>query len=820
MTWAIREKIGAGFGLALVILVVISVVSYHSTTRLVDTARWVAHSREVLETLQTVLARLAEAETGARGFIITGEERYLDPYHAALAPIDRELAELRRLTAENPTQQQRLDDLESLIAGRMALMHGTIELRQRGGFEAARQLVLMDKSKVVMDAIRNEIGAAETEERALLRQRDEEANQSARQTTLTIAIGSLLAFALVAVAAVIINRDITARRCIEEALRKSEDRYHTLAKNFPNGAVLSFDRDLRYTVADGAGLATLGLSKEALEGKTIWEALPPHTCAIIEPHYRATLAGEARVYEVPYANHVLLVHALPLKNESAEIVGGMVMSQDITQRKEVERLKDEFISTVSHELRTPLASLRGFAELMLEREFPPEKRQRFVSIIHSETVRLTNLINDFLDLQRIESGRQVYHFERAELIDLLRESIALYGQTDGKHPLRLEVLDTLPPIQADKDRIRQVLSNILSNAIKYSPDGGEVAVGARQQGAYVEVWVTDQGVGIPHEAIPQLFSKFFRVDNSQTRNIGGTGLGLTLVKEVVEAHQGRVWVDSELGRGSTFFFSLPTVEQALPAVAVPDVVRDGATDILLVEDDPVFARLLSERFAGTGLSVATTSYAEQALELARLASPRLLLVDIHLAGEMDGWDLLVALKSDSVLQAIPSILITTSEEANLRGLALAGADYLPRPVSTEGLMRAIRRQLPSLSGKRVLVADDDGAFRRQVVELLVVEPDIQVVEAANGREVLKHVAKRMPDLLLLDLLMPGMDGFEVLRRLRADKRAMNLPVLVVTGKDLLPDEKAHIKRKMASLVSKREASLDHFARIVGRVLGS
>jgi CheY-like chemotaxis protein len=514
------------------------------------------------------------------------------------------------------------------------------------------------------------------------------------------------------------------------------------------------------------------------------------------------------------------LHTLPIKNEHGEIFAGMAMTQDITALKEVERLKDEMISTVGHELRTPLTSLRGFAELMLEHEFPPDKRQRFLSIIHGETVRLTNLINDFLDLQRLESGRQAYHFERVDLREVLREGMALFTQADAQHTLRLEAPDTLPPVQADKDRIRQVLSNLLSNAIKFSPRGGEVTVGTRQQGAYVEVWVTDQGMGIPPEAIPQLFNKFFRVDNSQTRHIGGTGLGLALVKKTVEAHQGQVRVDSEPDRGSTFFFTLPVAEQPLPAVVVPEVMSGGATDILLVENDPVFAQLLRERFEGTGLSVTATSYAEQALDLTRVSPPRLLLVDIHLAGDMDGWDLVVALKSDPVLQAIPIILITTSEEANLRGLALAGADYLPRPVSLEGLRQAIQRQLPSLSGKRVLVADDNRAFRHQVVELLAAEPDVQVTEASNGREVLRQVAQQVPDLLLLDLLMPDMDGFEVLHQLRADKRALNVAVLVVTSKDLLPDEKARLKRKMASLVSKKEASLDHFARIVGRVLGN
>jgi PAS domain S-box-containing protein len=623
-----------------------------------------------------------------------------------------------------------------------------------------------------------------------------------------------------AVANQALQAEIAARQEAEEALRKSEELYRTLAANFPNGAVFLFNQELQYTIADGAGLAPVGLSKEALEGKTIWEASPPDICALLDPYYRAALAGTAATFEIPYANRVYLMHTLPIKNEHGEIFAGMAMTQDITALKEVERLKDEVMSTVGHELRTPLTSLRGFAELMLEREFSPDKRQRFLSIIHGETVRLTNLINDFLDLQRMESGRQIYHLDCVDLLELLRGSIALFQQTDGKHPLRLEVPDTLPPIQADKDRIRQVLSNLLSNAIKFSPKGGEVTVGARQQGAYIEMWVTDQGVGIPAEAIPQLFCKFFRVDNSQTRNIGGTGLGLALVKEIVEAQQGRVWVDSEPDRGSTFFFTLPVAEQPLPAVVVPEGVSGGATDILLVENDPVFAQLLRERFEGTGLSVTTTGYAEQALEFTRLSPPRMLLVDIHLAGDMDGWDLVVALKSDPVLQAIPIILITTSEEPNLRGLALAGADYLPRPVSLEGLRQAIRRQLPSLSGKRVLVADDNSAFRRQVVELLADEPDVQVAEASNGREVLRQMAQQVPDLLLLDLLMPEMDGFEVLHQLRSDKRALNAAVLVVTSKDLLPDEKVRLKRKMASLVSKKEASLDHFARIVGRVLGS
>jgi PAS domain S-box-containing protein len=386
-----------------------------------------------------------------------------------------------------------------------------------------------------------------------------------------------------AVANQALQAEVIARQRVEEALRKSEELYRTLAANFPNGAVFLFNQELRYTIADGAALAAVGLSKGALEGKTVWEAWPPDTYAMFEPQYRAALASATSNFEVPYSDRIYLVHTLPIKNEHGDIFAGMAMMQDITTYKEAERLKDEVVSTVSHELRTPLTSLRGYTELLLEHEFPAEKRRQFLSIIHGETIRLTKLINDFLDLQRMQSGRQVYHFERLDLGELLRESLALFTRADGKHSLRLETPDTLPPVQADRDRICQVLANLLSNAVKFSPQGGEVVVGARQEGARIVVWIADQGIGIPPEAIAKLFSKFFRVDNLEIRNIGGTGLGLALVKGIVEAHQGQVWVESEVGRGSTFLFSLLVAEQAPPTMPVAEAQTVGATDILLAE---------------------------------------------------------------------------------------------------------------------------------------------------------------------------------------------------------------------------------------------
>jgi PAS domain S-box-containing protein len=248
-----------------------------------------------------------------------------------------------------------------------------------------------------------------------------------------------------------------------------------------------------------------------------------------------------------------------------------IVARDITQRKEVQRLKDELVATVSHEVRTPLSSLRGFAELMLTRDFPPEKQQEFLTIILKESVRLKQLIDTLLDIQRMESGRQAYNFERIELVSLVRDTVALFAEGDVKHPWHLELPDTLPAVRADPDRLRQVLLNLFSNAVKFSPHGGTVTVSAHQQGAHIEVRIADQGVGIPPDALPKLFSKFFRVHNHETRHITGTGLGLALVKQIIEDHAGRVGVESSLGQGSTFFLTLPADDQTFQAVSAhPD----------------------------------------------------------------------------------------------------------------------------------------------------------------------------------------------------------------------------------------------------------
>jgi len=360
-----------------------------------------------------------------------------------------------------------------------------------------------------------------------------------------------------------LRQEIAERSQAEEKLRTSEAQ-HRLLTEYATDLIAkqTFEGVILY--ASSACQALLGYTPTEMIGRSVYDFFHPADIPAMKKQYEdlsttpdtLTFTYRIRRKDGVYIWFETTNRAL-YDAKTGMIKEFLSISRDITVRKEAEQLKDELVSTVSHELRTPLTSLRGFTELMLSRDFSREKQREFLAIIHSESVRLTNLINDFLDLQRIESGRQVYHFADFSLPALLHESVSVFSGGKEQRPFHLVLPPHFPTIRADRDRIQQVLANLFSNAVKFSPDGSAVVVGAQLQDGEAVVWVKDQGVGIPPEAMSKLFSKFFRVDNRDTRTIGGTGLGLALMKEIIAGHNGRVWVESTLGFGSTFFFTLP-----------------------------------------------------------------------------------------------------------------------------------------------------------------------------------------------------------------------------------------------------------------------
>jgi PAS domain S-box-containing protein len=362
-----------------------------------------------------------------------------------------------------------------------------------------------------------------------------------------------------------IARDIRERRRAQEA---QEQLAAVLEATSDFVATAELTGPLLYVNPSGRRMVGLG-AKGDISQHTLAEWLSPATRTQVEREVvlGGTWTGEGALLgpaqrEIPVLM-VASVHQRPCAGRQFM----SVVAHDITQRKQLENVKDELVSMVSHELRTPLASLRGFAELMLTRDYSEAKRREFLTIIHKESRRLADLINNFLDLQRIQSGRQVYNFEALEPEALLRDALSLFQPGNPQHRLEVQLLSPLPRMRGDLDRVRQVLANLVANAIKYSPQGGRVVLGAKQEGDEVRIWVSDEGIGIPAEVLPRLFTKFYRVDNAVNSGIAGTGLGLALARQIVENHGGRVWAESAPGQGSTFYFSLPAAPEASQAAA-------------------------------------------------------------------------------------------------------------------------------------------------------------------------------------------------------------------------------------------------------------
>ncbi|WP_139998927.1 ATP-binding protein [Paenibacillus paridis] len=344
--------------------------------------------------------------------------------------------------------------------------------------------------------------------------------------------------------------------------------------------------------------------------------------------------------------------------------GLLLVHRDITKEYEVDRMKSEFVSTVSHELRTPLASVLGFAELLLHRELKPERQRKYITTIHQEARRLTTLINDFLDLQRMESGKQTYEIKSISLTSLINEVIEMQQLSSGNHQIVWQNDAPEATLLADRDKLQQVFINLLSNAIKYSPNGGQIKLYCGMKDDKIIVRMEDQGLGIPKDALPNLFKKFYRVDNSDRREIGGTGLGLAIVKEIITRHEGSIEVESEFGHGSTFTVTLPS---ASPHPLEEDEQRvfvgtETTIQVMLIENDHNLSILLRDELQSSGFHVHLFTEGMKAINEIETLNPDIVVIDLMLEPDITGWDIISKIKKSEVLHNKPIIISSAFEE--------------------------------------------------------------------------------------------------------------------------------------------------------------
>jgi len=497
-----------------------------------------------------------------------------------------------------------------------------------------------------------------------------------------------------------------------------------------------------------------------------------------------------------------------------------------TQELEVaSRHKSEFLASMSHELRTPLNAVIGFSDVLLERMFGElnPRQEEYVLDIRNSGRHLLDLINEILDLSRIEAGRMELELGAASLPDLLDQGVAMVRERALRHGIALGL--TIAPgvgmVRADEVKLMQVVVNLLSNAVKFTPDGGSVDVRAEVSGTDVLVTVRDTGIGIPEEERERIFEAFQRGGRGARTSVEGTGLGLTLSRRILDLHGGRLWMESAVGEGSTFSFTVPQLAGATAAprereTALAALPEPGQADtILVIEDDRRSAELLQLYLEDAGYRVAVARDGVDGLDLARRIAPTAVVLDVLLP-RLNGWDVLARLKRDPDTAAIPVVVVSMLDERGA-GFALGAAEYLVKPVHHEELLRAVTRCVAPPAGGRTVVAIDDDPVELDLVEAVLGPQGWSVIRALGGEEGVRVVARERPAVVLLDLLMPDVDGFEVVERLRADPRVADVPIVVLTSKDMTAADCERLRGRISVLARKGTFRQDQLADVVRRL---
>jgi PAS domain S-box-containing protein len=625
-----------------------------------------------------------------------------------------------------------------------------------------------------------------------------------------------------------VARDITERKRVEASLRESEERYRKLFELNPQPTWI-YDREtLRFLAVNKAALEEYGYSQEEFLSMTIADIRPSEDVPDLLRSVATLHDGQKEHGVWRHLKKDGSIIFVDITSHSFEFGGrpaDFVIAADVTERqhaekerqefterlaaanhelevrnREVERattLKSKFLASMSHELRTPLNAIVGFSELLAD-GIPGElnpKQKRFVNHIKQGSVHLLQLINDILDLSKIEAGQIDFHSEDFLVADALPEVLSTIRPLAMAKNIQVErKLETNKSVYADRIRFKQVLYNLLSNAVKFTPKDGHIEIRCYDDGATVALSVTDTGIGIRPTDQEMVFEEFRQVEGGTGATQEGTGLGLAITRRLVEQQGGKIWLESEFGKGSCFTFTLPhgaAAIDAVPAVAsatTPAAITESACrPLVLIVDDEVPARELLASYLETEYRVAFANSGAETVKKAQELLPDAITLDVLMPGGT-GFETLVALRAAAETAQIPVIIVSIVDQKRV-GFALGATDYLIKPIQKPALLEAIRKHVAVIADDdaAILLVDDDPKNLELVAETLR-SAGYETQSVQSGARALEVLRSKLVGAVLLDLLMPGMDGFQVIRHVRQEPTLKNLPILVMTAKNLTREE--------------------------------